>query len=418
MSSTSVQDPFQAEVDRLRQLRDKIALKEVAEAMDDTERDVNALPGKLAAIRTGGYLFKNYLEQAVERLTGQWRDQRLRAQVTLRNQQSALQADAAAIQTMHNRHTLVGMALDNLENKATAALRSLQAIYEATRDEAKKVQAQLDDVAWTLQQIGQATFSLASGEAAVEAVPANWKKPGDKDGVEGVLFLTDQRLLFEQREEIATKKVLFVTTAKQKVQGLQWGMQVAQVVSAVGSKKGFLGKDDYLTLTCTPDAAFQATDLHLKGESGETWRGHIERVKSGGLAKERVGQAQAGAFTNVPWGAAQPLFVRDSGSATGMSAIRAHGTLSVVVSDPRLVPPQAAGDDAAVRNAFQSKLVSKLWDLLGTLITQEGRSTRDLSGFIGEIALAVRNQAQSDFNAMGYTLTDVVIQGIEVKDAS
>ena len=63
-------------------------------------------------------------------------------------------------------------------------------------------------------------------------MPANWKKPGDKDGVGGVLFLTDQRLLFEQKEEVVTKKVLFIATEKQKVQALAWEIPVANIATA------------------------------------------------------------------------------------------------------------------------------------------------------------------------------------------
>jgi hypothetical protein len=134
----------------------------------------------------------------------------------------------------------------------------------------------------------QASFGLIATEAPVEAVPANWKKPDDKDGVEGVLFLTDQRLIFEQKEEVATKKVLFITTEKQKVQALQWEVPLAQIEQAMGSKKGFMGKDDFLTITCVSGAAFRSAEIHLKGETGEAWQGFIGRVKSGEIAKERT----------------------------------------------------------------------------------------------------------------------------------
>jgi hypothetical protein len=43
---------------------------------------------------------------------------------------------------------------------------------------------------------------------------------GSPDDPKGILYLTDQRLIFEQKQEIATKKFLFITTEKQKVQKL------------------------------------------------------------------------------------------------------------------------------------------------------------------------------------------------------
>jgi hypothetical protein len=106
-----------------------------------------------------------------------------------------------------------------------------------------------------------------------------------------VLYLTDQRLIFEQKEEIATKKVLFITTAKHKVQGLKWAIPLNDVQDAQGSKRGFLNKDDYLTITTSSGSPFQSADIHLNGESGENWREHIQRARSGAFASERVDAA-------------------------------------------------------------------------------------------------------------------------------
>jgi hypothetical protein len=214
---------------------------------------------------------------------------------------------------------LATAALASLEGKVGAALRSLQGMYDALDDNVNQTQQQLDDISWTLQQAEQACFGFLATECPVEAVPANWKKPGDKDGVDGVLYLTDQRLLFEQKEEIATKKVLFITTAKEKVQTLQWAVPVGQVEKAVGSTRGLMGKDDFLTLTLVEGAGLagpegntlyddmgrplRTTELHLKGEKGETWQGFIGRVKSGEIAKERtvpVDQAVAETVSNAP----------------------------------------------------------------------------------------------------------------------
>ena len=48
------------------------------------------------------------------------------------------------------------------------------------------------------------------------AVKARWDQEGDNDP-EGILYLTDKRLIFERKEKVATKKVLFVTVSSQMV---------------------------------------------------------------------------------------------------------------------------------------------------------------------------------------------------------
>jgi hypothetical protein len=296
-------EELKAEIGRFNDLQDKVALSDVQSDLASIENAVNALPANLQTIRTRGYVFKSFLEKKIETLTTQWRELRPRAEAAIRNQQPALQRDAASVQATLNRGSKAGTALSTLESKVQAALSSLHGMYDPLHNNVKQTQGQIDDVVWTLQQAEQASFGFVPTEAPVEAVPANWKKPDVKDGVNGVLYLTDQRLVFEQKEEVATKKVLFVATAKQKLQSLQWAVPVAEIEKVVGSKRGFMGKDDFLTLTTTTGAPFRTTDIHLKGETGETWQGFIGRVKSGDIAKERtvpVDQKAVETVANAP----------------------------------------------------------------------------------------------------------------------
>jgi hypothetical protein len=302
-AAAATNEALQAECNRFNTLQSKIMLTEVNDDLEDIESAINALPANIENIRARGYVFKAYLERKVETLATQWRDLRPRVQTAIQTQMRALQTDATSVQNTLNRGALAGTALAALESKTEAALRNLQGMYDTLDDNVNQTQQQVDDVSWTLQQAEQASFGFFPTEAPVEAAPANWKRAGDQDGVEGVLFLTDQRLLFEQKEEVATKKVLFITTEKQKLQNLTWEVPVAQIESALGSKRGFLGKDDYLTITCGSEAPFRIAEIHLKGETGEAWQSHIGRVKSGEIAKERttpVDQAAVEMVSNAP----------------------------------------------------------------------------------------------------------------------
>src|SRR5262249_621206 len=212
---------------------------------------------------------------------------------------------------VHNRRQRATAAMSALESQVSAAQRNLRGMYDPLNDNILQTQKQLDDIVWTLTQAEQASFGFLATEAPVEAVAANWKKPDDKDGVGGVLYLTDQRLVFEQKEEVATKKVLFIATEKKKVQALGWDVPVANIATATGSHRGFMNKDDFLTITCnpgsgmkTPDGAtFAKTDIHLKGETGDTWQAFIGRAKRGDRAKERtvpVDEKAAATVANAP----------------------------------------------------------------------------------------------------------------------
>lgn len=312
-------DPIQLEVNRLNSLQDQIHLTQVNDDLEDLHSAVGALPANLENIRSRGYVFKSYLERKVETLATQWRDVRPKVEQAARTAQAELSRAAGDVQARLSRRQSAAAALSALEGQVGSAVRNLQGMYDTLDDNVNQTQQQIDDISWTLQQCEQASFGLLEGEAPVEAVPANWKKLGDKDGVEGVLFLTDQRLIFEQKEEVATKKVLFFATEKQKVQSLAWAVPVAEIEKAVGSSRGFMGKDDFLTVTLPEgrslkDAANQPlydnmgrpqreVEIHLKGEKGEAWQAHIGRVKSGEIARERtvpVAAAAEQAVTNAP----------------------------------------------------------------------------------------------------------------------
>ena len=302
---------LQQEIDRFNAIQNDILLTRVTTDLGDADAAVTALPSNIAAIRSRGYVFKSYLERKADTLAGQWRELRPRVESAIQSQSQQLRAQANQVQAAHNRRQRATAAMSALESQASAAQRSLQGMYDPLNDNVLQTQKQLDDIVWTLQQAEQASFGMLATEAPVEAVPANWSKPGDKDGVGGVLYLTDQRLVFEQKEEVATKKVLFIATEKKKVQALGWEVPVANIATAAGSHRGFMNKDDFLTITCTPGAGlrtpegttYPTADIHLKGETGENWQGFIGRVKSGDLAKERtvpVDEKAVAAVANAP----------------------------------------------------------------------------------------------------------------------
>ncbi|MFO8037629.1 MAG: hypothetical protein R6U57_13480, partial [Anaerolineales bacterium] len=61
---------------------------------------------------------------------------------------------------------------------------------------------------WMLTELSEVSFELLATESGIMAVKAVWAKSGKqrKEDPKGVLYLTDQRLLFEQKEKVTTKK--------------------------------------------------------------------------------------------------------------------------------------------------------------------------------------------------------------------
>jgi hypothetical protein len=103
-----------------------------------------------------------------------------------------------------------------------------------------------------------------------------------------VLYLTDERLIFEQKEKKATKKVLFIATEKEEVQQLVFAVPIGQIEEVKASQKGFMGRKEMMELLFTPEADLSGATLRLRGADNEEWAGLIGRVKSGEIARERT----------------------------------------------------------------------------------------------------------------------------------
>jgi predicted RNA-binding Zn-ribbon protein involved in translation (DUF1610 family) len=117
-----------------------------------------------------------------------------------------------------------------------------------------------------------------------------------------VLYLTDQRLLFEQKEEVATKKILFITTEKKMVQELKWEVPVALIQEVKPSKQGLLKNEDHLDLCLGSGAPMQTVHLHIWQEGNE-WLQFLNRAKAKDFEKERavaIDQAVVDKIKSVP----------------------------------------------------------------------------------------------------------------------
>ncbi len=303
MSTAEPADEYISKVESvetsLRSLQDDVALSSVNDDLGEIDAHLRDLPGSIQQIRARGYVFKNYLEKKAEVLSQQWSDLRWRVTSAVDEQSRALRYPADQVQQRvvplrYNRDeaevAAVAAAVSDLESRVRAATSSINGMYQPLEQNVNQTVAQVKEIAWTLDQVDAATFKLYPSEGVVAAVKAQWMT-SEKEGPKGILFLTEERVLFEQKEEIATKKVLFITTAKQKVQELKWEAAVGQIESAAASEKGgaFLGigKKEMLEFRFDSRSQVRSASVHLEADS-DAWQALIGRVKSGDIGGERT----------------------------------------------------------------------------------------------------------------------------------
>jgi DNA-directed RNA polymerase subunit RPC12/RpoP len=176
-----------------------------------------------------------------------------------------------------------------LEDKAQSAENTVNGMYNSFSSQVSSLTGRLDEIDYLLTQLSEAKFSLLPTEGGIMAVKAIWCKnvKEQDDDPEGVLYLTDQRLIFEQKEEVATKKFLFITTETKKVQELKWEIPVKLVAEVKPSKEGLFKNEDHLDLRFAPGAAIESAHLHIWQE-GNDWLQLINRAKTKDFDKGRA----------------------------------------------------------------------------------------------------------------------------------
>jgi len=125
---------------------------------------------------------------------------------------------------------------------------------------------------------------MGSAENLIMAVKARWDKEG-KDDPEGILYITNRRLVFERKEKVATKKILFITTASELVQETLIDQALGDLGAWKAESKGLFGHQDFLQvqLPRLGDVA-----LHLDGQDSKEWASLLERARSGQIETEHT----------------------------------------------------------------------------------------------------------------------------------
>lgn len=116
-------------------------------------------------------------------------------------------------------------------------------------------------------------------------------------------------------------------------------------------------------------------------------------------------------FTDLKWGTAQPVTVRDS--EFGIVRLRGFGTYSIRVANPELFVQQVVGARGAyttglIEDFLRSIILNEFNDLLGSLQI----SLLDLPAQSNEIAAAMRNALANDFERLGLDLTSFQVMAI------
>lgn len=280
--------------DQMGDLQGSLMLTRVRNEIEEIETALAMLPSEIEELRARGYVFRGFLENKVGVLGEQWDEVYDRVSREIDRQlreleREASRADIALRQAAGGdvgQLTHAESAIETLEEQVRAAESAATGLYSTLGGNVNQTRSQVGEIRWLLDELDEASFDLYSGEDPVAACKA--ELADEREEAKGVLYLTDERLIFERKEEVATKKVLFITTEKELVQELFFEVPIGQVERAQASQKGLLGGKEMLELTFAPEADLSEVTLRLRGADNEEWAGLVGRVRSGDIARERI----------------------------------------------------------------------------------------------------------------------------------
>jgi len=264
---------------------------------------VEELPEKIESLRERGYVFRSFLEDKAEKFADEYNDVREQVSEKIGSELDDLGNDInrpKPLLTNLERQIDNDRLFEKLSEQATEAVEELEEAVNTANDEVEEIYGTLEkdvestyrqirDIEWVLDQAEDTSFDFADGENVFLAAEAELVLTGKgRKDPDGILFLTNQRLVFEQRE--TTGKTLGMFGGK-KEHEIEWETPLAAVETIDIENKGLFKGKDMLNFTMSAGDMTEVT-VEVKGRAdNKFWQKQIERMASGESDDERAIEA-------------------------------------------------------------------------------------------------------------------------------
>lgn len=277
---------------------DSVRMADISREVNTISTTVAKLPDEIKRIRSRGYAFSSWLENKADVIKDQWSDIRHRVQQAIDSEAAELGKDYDETELRMNKTEKIASnptqlekllpevenIVERLEDKIELAQRRVRDIYSSLSQDINQTTSHLSKLNWYCDQKDEASFDFLAGETLFLAADAEWANGNDKP--DGILFLTDQRLIFEQKEK--TGKTLGLFGGK-KVQEVEWAIPLNQIEAVEPENKGLFGGKDMLHFTLGSDAPYAKITVEVKGGVDcKFWAKQVQRMIRGETNDERA----------------------------------------------------------------------------------------------------------------------------------
>lgn len=279
---------------------EKATLADLQRRMSNITSEIAELPAKIKAIRSRGYAYRSYLENKTKVFEKQWEEIRQRAEEKISTESSALSEAINRPKTLLTNlerqlendrifEKFAGQAetaIESLKEQAEAAIESIEAIFETLEGDLRETYSQLAQIEWVLDQKEEASFDFGATETVFLAAKAELMLTGKgRKDPDGILFLTNQRIVFEQKEKTGKKLGMFGGKNEQEV---EWETPLSAIEKLEIENKGMFGGKDMMHFTMSEGDMLQVT-VEVKGNAdNKFWQKQVNRMISGDVEDERA----------------------------------------------------------------------------------------------------------------------------------
>lgn len=120
-------------------------------------------------------------------------------------------------------------------------------------------------------------------------------------------------------------------------------------------------------------------------------------------------------FTNLKWGTRNPIIVRDS--EFGAVRLRAFGTYSMRITDPKLFMQEIMGTDGNFRvEEISDQLRNLIVTRFSTIVAQANIPVLDMAANTEQLSQFITAKIAPEFQAYGLALTQILVENISLPD--
>lgn len=171
-------------------------------------------------------------------------------------------------------------ALQALEERVESADQQLDSLLKPLQDARYEAENLFRNVSWSVEAWGDFSGDKNSGGGLLIAAEAEWKQTGrGGDDPDGVLYLTDKALIFEQKEKKGKTLGMF---GGKMVQEVEWAIPLATITDVRTKNEGMFGGRDILFISVSTGDPAPEVKVEVKGSAdNKAWAAYVQKATQG-----------------------------------------------------------------------------------------------------------------------------------------